>query len=310
VDKPMLAGTLDNLGTLRFPVLASPKLDGIRAIVDLNGNLMSRNGKLIQNEHVRRLFSLKALAGLDGELICGDPTGPTVWNSVEIPEGTTQIADSVFRRTSSAVMSRDGEPNVVFHVFDRQNGVRYAFADRLREIKEVLHEVSYPVGYVKLVPHLTIKTEEELLRYEEVCLSKGFEGVMVRDPAGPYKHGRSTVKEGWLLKLKRFQDSEAIVIGAFELNHNFNEKDASGKRTSHAAGKVAAGILGGFVARDVKSGVEFEIGTGFTREQRQDWFLNAISGKLNGKVLTYKFFPSGSKNKPRFPVFRGWRDDL
>jgi DNA ligase-1 len=291
MDKPMLAGTLDGLESLHFPILASPKLDGIRAIIDVTGQLMSRNGKLIQNKHVQAQFANMSVAGLDGELICGDPTAP-----------------DAFRKTSSAVMSQDGLPDVTFHVFDvmekHDEGMR--FEQRLKQAREM---VQCNKG-MKAVPHITIKTEDELLRYEEVCLSKGYEGVMVRDPDGPYKHGRSTLREGWLLKLKRFQDSEAIILGAFELNHNFNEKDASGKRTSHAAGKVAAGILGGFVARDVKSGVEFEIGTGFTREQRQDWFLNAISGKLNGKVLTYKFFPSGSKNKPRFPVFRGWRDDL
>ena len=289
----MLAGKITDLNELRFPVLASPKLDGIRATVDLRGQVISRNGKLIRNKHVQHLFGFSAITGFDGELIVGDPTSPTC-----------------FRDTTSGVMSDDGKPNVTFHVFDKwSTGREYGFHDRLQKIKAFLGSGDDPgITSIKVVPHLTIKTVEELTRYEEVCLAKGYEGVMVRDPNGPYKRGRSTVKEGWLLKLKRFEDSEAIIMDFIELNHNHNEKDESGKRTNHKAGKVGGGILGSFVVKDVNTGVAFEVGTGFTREQRQEFWQNRAD--LEGLTITYKFFPSGSKDRPRFPVFKGFRGDI
>ena len=45
--KPLLASPAD-LSTLRFPVLASPKLDGVRAIVK-DGVVLSRSLKKIPN---------------------------------------------------------------------------------------------------------------------------------------------------------------------------------------------------------------------------------------------------------------------
>jgi DNA ligase-1 len=97
--KPMLAGKTDGKN-LTFPVLASPKLDGVRAII-INGRVMSRSLKEIPNTHVQKLFGKKQYEGLDGELIVGAPTAP-----------------NVYRRTMSGVMSADEEPGVGFFVFD------------------------------------------------------------------------------------------------------------------------------------------------------------------------------------------------
>lgn len=68
-----------------------------------------------------------------------------------------------------------------------------------------------------------IGSAAELAAYKEKCLSEGYEGVMVRDPAGPYKCGRSTEREGWLLKIKRFEDAEAEVLETYEGMSNYNE---------------------------------------------------------------------------------------
>jgi DNA ligase-1 len=52
--------------------------------------------------------------------------------------------------------------------------------------------------------------------------------------------------------------------------------------------------------------VEFDLGTGFTSGQRRDLWVGR--GKLKGKLVKYKFQPTGVKDKPRFPVFIGFRD--
>ena len=98
--KPMLSATCDNIKELQYPLLASPKLDGVRAIV-VNGVLMSRSLKPIPNAHVQGQFGRPELNFLDGELIVGSPTNP-----------------AAFRDTTSAVMSYDKEISVTFHVFD------------------------------------------------------------------------------------------------------------------------------------------------------------------------------------------------
>lgn len=276
--KPMLACEAD-LSKLKFPVLASPKLDGVRALVR-DGVVLSRSLKPIPNRHVQLMFGRPELEGFDGELILGDPTHP-----------------EAYRRTVSAVMSIEGEPDVDFHVFDRWDR-DYPY-----------NEVALPYGLTTPVCSTLVRTLEELEEYEVALLDKGYEGVMLRDPQSPYKFGRSTAKEGYLLKLKRFADSEAEIIAFEELMHNQNEatinETGHTERSTKQDGLLPADTLGALVVRDIHSGVEFKIGTGFTAAERQKfWNLRAT---LRGVLVKYQYFPTGSKEKPRFPSFQGFR---
>jgi len=289
--KPMLAHTVEDMSKIVFPVLASPKLDGIRCLM-IEGAAYSRNMKLIPNQFIQR--KLAGLKGLDGELIVGHPRG-----------------EGVFQRSTSGVMSRDGEPEFRFYAFDMYDHhyVDDAFESRLKATKRV----ALGHAHVAHVPHKLIKSLAELNDYEAKQLLAGFEGVMVRDPRGPYKHGRSTMREGWLGKVKRFADSEAEILDAYEQEQNNNEKTADelgrAKRSSHKAGKTGKGILGGVVVRDIHSGVEFQVGTGFDDATRATLWAKGPAA-LTGRVIKYKFQPTGVKEKPRFPVFLGFRDDI
>ena len=115
----------------------------------------------------------------------------------------------------------------------------------------------------KILP-VEIRDAAQLAAYEEDCLAEGYEGVMIRTPDSPYKCGRSTEREGWLLKIKRFEDAEAVVLDTYEgmSNHNEAQRDAFGrtKRSSAQAGKVGRGELGGFVVSAVDSNVVFRLG--------------------------------------------------
>ena len=116
---------------------------------------------------------------------------------------------------------------------------------------------------VKVMPVL-IPNASALAAYEEECIAAGHEGVMVRTPDSPYKCGRSTEREAWLLKIKRFEDAEATVLASYEgmTNQNTAELDAFGrtKRSLAQAGMIGRGELGGFVVRHLSTGVEFWLG--------------------------------------------------
>lgn len=289
--KPMLAHTVEDMSKVVFPVLASPKLDGIRCLM-MNGAAYSRNMKLIPNQFIQR--KLHGLHGLDGELIVGLPRG-----------------EGVFNRSTSGVMSRDGEPEFRLYVFDMFDGycVDNAFEMRLRAATRAANAAD---AYVTHVPHKLIKSLDELNDYEAKQLLAGFEGVMIRDPRGPYKHGRSTVREGWLGKVKRFLDAEATVIGFVEQMQNMNpvhlDELERSKRTTHKANMRPKDTLGALVVRDKMTGVEFEIGTGFDDKMRKAIWQDCP--KYLNKVVKYKYQPVGVKDKPRFPVFLGFRDAI
>lgn len=300
--KPMKAPSQSvNLAILKYPLLASYKLDGVRGLL-VDAQVLSNSLKLIPNKHVQKLFGRYELDGLDGELIVGPPTAP-----------------DVYRRTMSGVMSEDGEPDVVFHVFDALNvhphtrkvDLNEPFHRRMLRAKTVVtSNRKLPLMWL---PQVLIKTEEELLKMEAEALQLGYEGLMLRSLDGPYKPGpnRATAKEGYLFKLKRFCDSEANIIGVEEAMHNTNEakRDEMGrnKRSSHKEGMVGAGMIGTLIGKDVKTGQEVRIGPGkMTHEERKYWWVHRK--EIISKVAKYKFFPSGGKELPRFPTFLGFRD--
>lgn len=280
IFKCMLATDAD-LDKLRFPLLASAKLDGVRAVVR-DGVVFSRSNKPIPNAHVQKLFG--KYTHFDGELIVGDPT-----------------SKACYRDTISGVMSVDGEPDVKLYVFDHVGEPSHLYNFRAERLTKSKHVVVH-----EQVMCLTL---EDILKYEEQCLDAGYEGLILRDPNAPYKQGRSTVKEGYLLKLKRFVDDEATVIGLEERMHNGNVATVNelGRtaRSSHKENKSGRGDLGALLLRH-SSGIEFSCGTGFTDGERGEIWANR--DRYLGQLAKYKHFPVGAKDLPRHPVFLGWRD--
>jgi DNA ligase-1 len=287
----MLAAATDGTN-LSYPLLASPKLDGIRALV-IDGVVVSRSLKPIPMSTCSASLDTPCTTGLMVSSV-GDMTAPDVFN-----------------KTTSGVMSREGSPDVTYYIFDDFTDSELPFRERLisaieriTQTKGKFHQYFAPVG------HVIIDNHEELDQSENNALRMGFEGLMTRDPEGQYKHGRSTLKQGWLLKLKRFEDSEAEIIGYQQLMHNTNEakKNELGyqERSSKKAGKEGKPMIGAIKVRDLKTGVEFDIGTGFDRKQRRKLWRGREF--LNGKIVKYKYQPTGMKDKPRFPVFLGFRD--
>lgn len=286
IGKPMLAATLKDILDIEYPVLATPKLDGIRCLI-VNSKAVSRKFKPIPNNHIRKSIERVAIDGFDGEII---------------------VKGCTFSEISSAVMSEEGSPDFTFKVFDYLIDIDEGYKDRMKRLSE-LKLVSSSIEYLLPIP---IKNEGEMIKYENKCLSEGYEGVMLRSVDGGYKFGRSTLREGYLLKLKRFTDSEAVILGVYEQMSNQNEAEVDllghTKRSSCKDGKVSADTLGGFNVRDVKSGIEFKVGTG---RELNDVLRKKIWNRRKeyvGKVIKYKHQESGRKEKPRFPVFLGFRD--
>lgn len=291
--KPMLA--VEAPKDIKFPVYASAKLDGIRAVVK-DDMLLSRTLKPIPNGYVQDALGQALFNGLDGELTVGPANDK-----------------NVMQATTSGVMSREGEPDFTFWVFDFWNNPTMGYGERLRLMERAFKDgalASYP--RIKLLRQVIVNSESELRAFEATTLEQGFEGVMIRSPLGTYKFGRSTAREGYLLKVKRFADGEAVVIGVEELMHNANEAtlDELGytKRSTHQAGKVAMGTLGALRVRDLSTDIEFNIGTGYTAAQRAELWAMFQNGTLLGRIAKYKHFEVGVKEAPRFPVFQGFRD--
>jgi len=287
--KPLLAHTIEDTSKLEYPVLASCKLDGIRCVV-IDGVALSRSLKPIRNTYVQKCIGRPEYNGLDGELIVGDI-----------------FAEDCYRATSSGVMSADGEPDFKFHVFDQTDLPNHHFEARFDDM-EARFGIEEDHPHLCIVNHYWVGSENELLAIETELLERGAEGVMVRSPAGLYKQGRSTAKEGILGKLKRFQDAEYKIVGFEERMHNANPatKNALGEteRSTHQENLVPRGDLGSIVV-ELSPGVTFNCGSGFNDAQRREMWDNRLD--YLGKYAKIKSFAIGVKDLPRFPIFQGIR---
>lgn len=297
--KPLLAEPAEDI---EFPVYASVKIDGIRACM-LNGRLVSRRLKPIPNTYIRRtLEAIPSLEYCDGELL-------TFTNG--------KMDD--FNTIQSKVMTEAGKPEFYWYMFDHFKYPEHPFTERM---------VLIPKGqqYTRVVTQILIHSEGELDAIEARAVSDGWEGLMIRSPQGYYKYGRSTAKQGILLKVVRRFRAEAIITGTYERMHNANEAtiDERGytERSSHKDNKHGRGDLGGLdllwngmvsgklfpsIALPAAGGVEFSCGTGYDDALRAH--LWEIRETLPGKIVTFEFRGIGVNMRPRFPAFIGFRND-
>ena len=287
--KPMLlCRDNPNIYELPYPVFVSYKLDGIRCCI-VNGKAKSRTLKDIPNKHIQSTLNKTHLEGLDGELIVGLPTSP-----------------SVYRDTNSIVMSHDKVSDFTYYIFDLWNSP-LPYKGRIIEL------MTYPESKnIVFLPATQVNSPSELLAFEEEALNRGFEGVIIRCMYGSYKFGRTTMNEKNTYKLKRFEDSEAEIIGFEEEMHNGNEALVNElgrtKRQTLKANMSGKGTLGALIVRDLITEVEFSIGSGFDANDRSS--LWSQKDGLIGRIVKYKFFPIGIKDKPRHPIFLGFRDKM
>ena len=296
ITKPMLAGDpKGDLAKLTWPQYGTTKLDGIRCLKVKGFGVVSRTFKPIANKHIRETLTRILPDGADGEILAGKN----------------------FQDCTHAVMSYDGTPDFKYYMFDLvAEGLEYEpYLSRIEQLKKWYEKISdADKELICLVLPEKISSKTDLDIFEEKCLNDGYEGVILRKGGGPYKCGRSTMKEQYLTKVKRFSDSEAEIIDTEELMNNLNEatKDNFGRteRSSHKANLSGAGVLGALVVKDLTTGLTFRVGTGFDAEQRKTlWQLRT---SLVGQVVKYKFFDIGVKELPRHPVYLGFRskDDM
>ena len=284
IQKPLLAGKF-NSEKAKFPYAATPKIDGIRFLM-VGGAALTRSFKPIRNEYLQKILSSNLPDGIDGELTSG----------------------STFQECSS-IMRIKGEPEFKVWIFDFVNpkGEVKPYKERMNELSK-FESFNIP-SYEILFPTI-VSNQEQIDQLMIKNLNAGYEGLMLRDPNGIYKFGRSSVKENILLKVKEFMDDEAEIIAFREKMVNTNEglKDNFGrtKRSSSQDGLKPSGTLGGFILRN-SEGLEFSCGSGLNDALRDEIWKN--KSKYLGKLVKYKFMSKGIKDLPRHPVFIGFRDE-
>jgi len=279
---------------LPYPLLVSPKIDGIRA-VPMSNRLLSRTLKPFRSIQAQTMFG--QLDHLDGELAVGNP-----------------YDYDVYRRTNSHVMSFDKpSDDLRYYVFDTTvpDLLGASFEERLCIAEELVKYYANPA--VHFIRHRLVNNYDELIAFENEALATGYEGIMMRTPSGVYKHNaRCTWKDQIIFKLKRFADDEALILEVIEGedNNNEQERDERGyaKRSDKKDGKTPSGMMGKWRV-SYKGDDNTEVAPGCLSHKERVYILQHPE-EFVGKYVKLRHFPKGVKDKPRFPRTIGFRDPI
>ena len=167
----------------------SEKLDGVRAMWDGKGKLISRNGKPFKAP-LEFTSCLPRGVILDGEL----------W-----------MDRGMFSDTVSIIRTRDKWSSLIkYKVFDAITPkIRHlAYQDRIKWI-ENCNKFSSHVSI-----HESVCLENPILLADHLSsiLSEGGEGLIIRDPSSHYSPGRKSPLLSPILKVKPYVDDEAEVV--------------------------------------------------------------------------------------------------
>jgi len=241
--------------------------------------------------------------------------------------GTSQVEPRLCSLTSSAMSTILGEPEMSWIVFDyiTKETINLPYAARLKKLTDYFDEnsVSLIEFRVSVIPSFIINNMEQLLSYENHCLTQGYEGLILRDIDGKYKQGRATAREGSLLRIKRFLETDAKILEVVEGTTNENEQltNELGKsyRQSLSENLTPNGQVGSFsceVLEDcidpvtkvkvLSAGSIVTVGAGSMPHTDREYYWTHRNSII-GNVIKFKHFPIGIKDKPRFPTFQGFR---
>ena len=290
--RPMLAGRVEekDFPLLKFPLLGSMKIDGYRGIYS-DGVFFTRVGKRHPAPAVQALAAELKKRGLPNGL-----------------EGELIIEGKDFSEAGGLLRRLDYSGPVSFKIFDWMNEELNA-QDRYQTLISLS---SLLPPSCKVLSQTWLTSLEELKSFENDCLAAGGEGVCLKSPLAKYKHNRGTMRDQTLLKIKRFRTAEARVLAVHPRFFNANEKEENplgyAERSTSKENLIPTDVLGTMEVIGLNGefkDAHFSIGNfnGLSDPEKKYYLENP---PLN-EVVTYKYFPEGSEERPRHPVFLDFR---
>jgi DNA ligase-1 len=252
-------------------VVSMPKLNGLRCMYIPGRGFFSRDGKRWNDAVLAHIVPPTTDYILDGELYCHGMS---------------------LQKINAAVGVNRIEPGyeagfVSFWAFDIVEP-KFNALTRMLLLEKILKE-SQPHG-MWLVPWSICKTRIELDECYEEYLKQQFEGQMLKSVFGSYMpqgtKERSTMN---LQKRKAFLDAEFFCV------------DRVVSDEGKCKGKLGA------LKFVTSKGVSFEVGTGFTDEEREEYIQPNYDFR---KKATIKYLNLTDDGRPFNASFVGWRDDV
>jgi DNA ligase-1 len=269
---PMLAHKYrDHSEKIKFECFGQPKFDGCRMVAIINNGkctLWSRTRKPIKSlphiqKELEKLFSDQNII-LDGE----------AYNH--------EYKDK-FETLISAIRKDEPHENseiIQYHIYDLVSDESFKYRNDFLQNK-----LPPKNKFIKKVETILINDETEVLNYYKDCMSRGYEGCMLRNSESSYEFKRSY----HLQKVKQFDDHEFNIVDV---------EEGSGRLRGH---------VGAFIC-EMPNGTQFRAKMSGDTKKLKEYFENHKLWK--NKKLTCQFQGFTNKeNVPRFPVGLRIRED-
>lgn len=228
----------------------SEKLDGIRGYWD-GTQLLTRQGNTIHS-----------------------PTWFTQHWPHDVMDGELWITRNQFQATLSCVRKTTIDEqcwrNVRFMIFDLPQHTG-TFTERINTMITLIERTDS--AYLTMITQFKLQSTQQLEATLNEVIAKQGEGLMLHLESAFYHVGRTAN----IMKLKKYQDAEATVIGY-----------------TNGKGKYL-GMLGALKVK-MPNGIIFNIGSGFTDEER-------VNPPAVGSIITYKYNGKTKAGIPRFARF-------
>jgi len=287
--------TKKNLDRIKFPAYAQEKLDGMRVnIIVVKGKVSyrSRNGKLIElHSHSNAIFTNMAKI-----------TGDGVFDGEMLVERDGVILD---RKTGNGILNKSVRKTMKFTITAEEAAmVKFVIWDfiPIKDFKNNVCTIPYSERYSTLVKTMKLMNSKivSLVNTQQVdnqqhandifneYLSKGSEGVILKNSDGPWEDKRATHQ----VKMKAELDADLKVISWVE-----------------GSGRLA-GKMGSLICESEDGGLKVSVGSGFNDAQRE----SITPAEVIGKIITVKYnekikSKSKEENSLFLPIFVEFRED-
>jgi DNA ligase-1 len=314
---PMLAPNESiNTADLKYPLLASYKLDGIRAIFK-DGTVVTRALKPFPNVQIHRKF--KALMDFTNNK--DDKFRATIraagtqsyCQASPILDGEFLSHSTPFTEISGIIRALDRPlpEDFFFYIFDTITDGDYyeSFISRVEKAERIAKEFPDLVRHVK---HILVRNPQDVQKYYEEALAWGCDGLILRSAEGHYKCGRGTLKEGLIFKLKPYLTFDAKIIDVIQAT----KVDPKAEKKINELGRsVTSKKLGDRILIEKacdfvvlhEGEKELKVMIAMTDEEKKEVWVNRKN--YIGRYIEYKGLMVGAKDLPRHPVFLRYRDD-
>ena len=290
---------------IRYPLLGSVKYDGFRMLNMSGDTLVSPALKPIPNKnlklHLNNFLEYCRLNHLvtDGELWC---------ESMEFSE-----LSSVIRSHNKPIPD-----DLCYYMFDIKTNLGWNSESEEHYVYRMKAYMGLPrFPHVSPVVQQYIKSAAEAQEMFDGVIEHGGEGIILRDPCVPYKHGRCTTNENGMWKFKEFETHDAVIV-RFEEQMKLKEgvertRDQTGhlEREHSQQCYQPAGTLGAVVVN--WQGHDFKVKPGkgydsFSKKRIWEEYVSTPNGYI-GQQCEFKYMPHGTKDKPRIGSLVRFRFD-